>query len=170
MATRNLTCGCVVTPTGVQMCPEMVRLDAIYKLDPAYPHGAHCREHLVGGVARMLVAFDFQLTDTPGVYHIPPFEAFTNGRTWNGWACPMFEKAEADRLVEVLRADPYWDGDHRYDPEQDAYVLGCGDGDEEDIWPSSEFEGHHVYAIGAGSWCWNDLTDEQYAEEDQDDD
>lgn len=173
---RHLDCGCVVGST-LTMCPEMVRLDAAYKASPVYPNGANARNHLVGGIAPIKVQFDDE--------DAPVFDGFTAGQTWNGWACPMFEKAEADRLIAYINAEAAFFGrradddpnpNFTYDPDLDAYIEHDVSYFEEtkehpfefngqkmpvgvtQVYPGNDFHGRRVYDIGAGSWCWNDVT------------
>lgn len=90
---------------------------------------------------------------------LPPetaLAAYSDGQRWNGWEMPHFEKEEADRLAALT-------GDLRYDPERDAFVQridGGGDSDE-DVWTAQTIRvagaDVKVYAIGAGSWCWDEV-------------
>ncbi len=85
------------------------------------------------------------------------FVGYTNGETWNGWACPLFEKAEAERVLEACRENGYnW----VYVAETDAYRVSHED-DPEGV--PEQFEGFEiameglsvkVYPIGAYCWIW----------------
>lgn len=86
------------------------------------------------------------------------FEGFTDGNTWNGWACPYFTRKVAVKVLEASRNNGYlWS----YDAEADAFVVRHRD-DPEDFQPE-RFDGFHinldneefaVYSIGAYSWIW----------------
>ncbi len=87
------------------------------------------------------------------------FDGYTNGDTWNGWACPYFEKSEAERVLQASEANHYiWS----YDSNQDAFIVRSND-DPEDYEPEIfEAVRRHVegggevivYGIGAYSWIW----------------
>ncbi len=87
-----------------------------------------------------------------------------DGEHWNGWACPHFEREEADRLLAAQRAAGFHG---RYDPERDAYVFPHGfddpDYDPNDpewarepdwVFEGMELDGRHVYPIGSWAWTW----------------
>jgi hypothetical protein len=97
----------------------------------------------------------FVLSDSEAV-----FEGWTDGRLWNGWAMPRFEKGEAERLVRWLG-----EGQGRYDGAQDAFVTRahCG---EDEIWRAetviiSDGSAVKVYPIGAGSWVWDEAGESE---------
>src|SRR5262245_59270756 len=33
--------------------------------------------------------------------HVGPYPGYTNGRTWNGWACPLFPREVADQIMAL---------------------------------------------------------------------
>ena len=76
--------------------------------------------------------------------------AFQN-RTWNGWACRLFDKKGADALVVAWRATG---GTAYYDRETDSYVFCEAEHDEPDSFPSRMHKGIKVWPIGAGCWVW----------------
>jgi hypothetical protein len=85
------------------------------------------------------------------------FAGWTDGRHWNGWATPHFERGEADRVAAAF--------DARFDPERDAYITMSQDG-EEDAWAAvdiqiSDGSGIKAYGIGAGAWIWDEVEPEQ---------
>lgn len=89
------------------------------------------------------------------------FEGFQDGSRWNGWACPMFEKEEAIRVLDS-REDFHW----RYDVRADAFYIWLN---EEDIDYPDEYIGfdrgdRHLYAIGAWAWPWQALSLDQLKE------
>lgn len=95
----------------------------------------------------------------------PSFEAWLReGESWNGWACPHFERGEADRVLATELAAGYVGS---YDAERDAYVFPYGfddpdydptdpawQGEEPLVFPGQQLEGHTVYPIGAWTWTW----------------
>lgn len=92
------------------------------------------------------------------------FAGYTDDDTWNGWACPYFEKSEAERVLQASKANHYvWS----YDAEQDAFIVRSED-DPEDYEPevfqavNRNVEGSgetKVYGIGAYSWIWELATE-----------
>jgi hypothetical protein len=84
------------------------------------------------------------------------FDGWTDGRCWNGWEMPRFEKKEAERLIRGL-------GDRRarFDATRDAFLTISQDGEEE-IWAGeqiaiSDGSAVRVYPVGAGSWIWDEV-------------
>lgn len=86
------------------------------------------------------------------------FEGYTDDDTWNGWACPYFEKSEAERVLKASEANRYFGS---YDAQQDAFSVRSQD-DPEDYEPevfqavNRNVEGSEVtvYGIGTYSWIW----------------
>ena len=88
--------------------------------------------------------------------HLPDgvkIKAYSNGRSWNGWAMPYFELDAGLELVKVL-------GGLSYDQEADVFVFNEEGLQSEDI---ERFNPHIIevegkclktYPIGTGSWCW----------------
>lgn len=92
---------------------------------------------------------------------IGPFEAWSDGEEWNGWAAPFFERAEADRVLSEIRATG---GQGNFDAAQDVFNFFDRATEE---WQESPSEvigtpsgSRTVYGIGAGDWIWD------YAESD----
>lgn len=88
------------------------------------------------------------------------FIGWTDGRRWNGWEMPRFERNEAERLIE-------WLGEERarFDAERDAFVTVSQDGEEE-VWPAesvliSDGSKLAVYGVGAGAWIWDRVEQEE---------
>jgi hypothetical protein len=84
------------------------------------------------------------------------FDGWTDGRCWNGWEMPRFEKVEAERLVGWLA-----DKRGRFDAERDAFVTVSQDGEGE-VWAAevvtvSDGSAMKVYPVGAGAWIWDEL-------------
>src|SRR5579859_4552222 len=65
---------------------------------------------------------------------------------WNGFACPLFEREEADRVASAFGL--------RYAEADDAYS------DDTDMYVGTERQGLHLYAIGAQGWTWLDKDSE----------
>lgn len=103
---------------------------------------------------------------------VTPFEGYTHGDDWNGWATPYFGKDEAMRLIaalnKVMEQASFYSGDLPfawYDPAKDAFVtLYENDLSEVDEWQGIQVEVHGqtltLYAIGAYCWTWNLYRDE----------
>lgn len=89
---------------------------------------------------------------------IETFQGYTFGETWKGFACPMFERSEADKIMERCRRR--FNDSTCFEVATDTYSwspssgslgqVGCAAG--RDI----EYGGNtlHVYPIGSGSWGW----------------
>ncbi len=105
---------------------------------------------------------------TPPQYHPSVFtidqcpyawDGFTNGDHWNGWATPVFEKAQAVAILEETQCI------FHYDQETDSFVFRCeGEEDEDTIEMKGQDilvsdETRHVYQIGTGWWVWDDLQE-----------
>lgn len=89
-----------------------------------------------------------------------PFKGWTNGQLWNGWERPHFELEEAQKLIAAI-SDPMI----RYDSARDVFTTRNG-ADEDEVWPAQLITALgpsqvKVYPIGAGSWCWEEVSDEQ---------
>ena len=81
--------------------------------------------------------------------------AYSNGRRWNGWAMPCFTLEAGRSLLEHMP-------DLRYDSARDAFISKAsddGDEREDDVYLAEThvIDGLPIklYAIGAGSWCWD---------------
>lgn len=91
----------------------------------------------------------------------PSIQGFLDDRRWNGGEMPAFTKEVIDA---AMHGDGVFSGiDIKYVPEKDAYEVrmeGMGDDDESDVYVGTEIqvdgESVHVYAIGAGGWCWEE--------------
>lgn len=84
------------------------------------------------------------------------FDGWSDGRRWNGWAMPRFERSEAERLIESLK-----DQRARFDAERDAFITVSQEGEEEG-WPGesvvvSDGSVLTVYGVGAGAWIWDEV-------------
>lgn len=82
---------------------------------------------------------------------------FTQGKTWNGWACPAFTREQADIVVDTMRQR--WGdtvGDIGFDAATDTYrfVMDADDPEAVDGFPGIDAGDLHLYLIGAQCWCW----------------
>lgn len=83
------------------------------------------------------------------------FHGYTNGDTWNGFACPYFEYDEAVRVLEALGNKWTYDG-------QLKVFLVFNEADPPDYEPEEFYAVEieiddkkiEVYGIGAYSWAW----------------
>ncbi len=86
---------------------------------------------------------------------------------WNGFACPAFEKPQADTIMAAHNLQPGCFAE--YDAETDTYTFHFGDALRawDQIEPrdrvTEEYEGRtyevngesvKAYTIGAFAWCW----------------
>jgi hypothetical protein len=87
---------------------------------------------------------------------IGPFEGWSDGTDWNGWAVPFFE---LDQAMEVLAALRRTGRTSEYDPQTDTFVFAEQEDDDEEQYPSSEIDTadgpRKVYGLGAGVWIWD---------------
>lgn len=81
-------------------------------------------------------------------------EGFTNGMRWNGWGMPMFTLEAAQALI------PHMPG-LEHDAATDSFVMKQPDDEpgEHEVFTAQTInvdgKDIKVYAIGAGSWCWD---------------
>jgi len=91
------------------------------------------------------------------------FTGYTTGDTWNGWACPLFPKEEADRIVELFDGleHPYDGKKHRaaYDEAADAFVFYDPADDSWTSFRGVEKDGRSLYPIGTYIWTWQEAGD-----------
>lgn len=92
------------------------------------------------------------------------FQGFSDGRTWNGWACPYFTKDQADRLVTAWERHGY---QAAYNAQADVFKFGpldtvgdsaavdLNDPEEAEQFGAVEVDGRKLYPIGAGAWIWD---------------
>jgi DNA (cytosine-5)-methyltransferase 1 len=89
------------------------------------------------------------------------FQGFSDDDTWNGWACPYFEKAEAERILRASEANGFqW----RFLPTRNAFeVILTRQGSDQapEFFAGVVIDIHGqprtVYPIGAYSWIWETL-------------
>lgn len=87
------------------------------------------------------------------------FMGYTKGETWNGWACPRFSKKEADRVLDSM-------GDGEYCELDDTFTFKIDGSTNPEEWHVHKGEDIlvygetvHVYAIGSGSWIWDEVEE-----------
>lgn len=83
-----------------------------------------------------------------------PYEGYTTGHLWNGWACPHFTKKVADQIM----ADYNIDMPDSMQFEDNKYIIDIdGYPEEPEICESywNKEVGATLYAIGDG-WCWDE--------------
>lgn len=91
------------------------------------------------------------------------YGGYTAGQHWNGWACPYFEKAVAEKILTEYVAAAADDVIWWYDPEHDAFYLNSSETDPDlnDMWSPNHIKVDGVelvvYAIGAQSWIWDKI-------------
>lgn len=57
-----------------------------------------------------------------GLIDAPGLPGYTNGERWNGFACPFFERAEAEQIAAAMeRQQP---GSARYEVDTDTFIIG----------------------------------------------
>lgn len=89
------------------------------------------------------------------------FEGYTDGRHWNGWACPWFTKKVANEIMRINN-ESYCGVAYqiRYDEEQDAFIQEEGY-DEPYVIKGYDIDGLHLYPIGNAYWVWDDIAEYQ---------
>lgn len=97
------------------------------------------------------------------------FDGYTDGRRWNGWACPYFNKAQADRLVHAWTKHGY---QAEYDPQANTYKFGpldvledvatvqLDDPEQAEHYSAVLIAETSYYPIGAGAWIWDEVEEE----------
>lgn len=77
---------------------------------------------------------------------------YSNGMRWNGWGMPVFAFEAACRLMAL-------NPEITYDAQRDCFTWKPHDDDEQDTFEAAMIDNDgrpvKVYAIGAGSWCWD---------------
>ena len=88
------------------------------------------------------------------------FEGYTDGRHWNGWACPYFTKEVG---MEICRANNTVNDlayHMSYNEKTDSFIR-LDDAFEPEVFDSVDIDGLHLYPIGNMCWIWDDLADYQ---------
>jgi len=98
------------------------------------------------------------------------YPGYTLRESWNGWACPFFEKAAADQLLADLAADVEQSDDpttlsYLNEVGRDTYIIQQQSTDDGGFEVVEAIEGidlptaegvRHVYPIGAHIWTWQE--------------
>jgi hypothetical protein len=109
---------------------------------------------------------------------VPGLAGWTDGQTWNGWACPLFEQGAADALVRVwVEAHGTFsgvsEGDSQpverpsawFDEETRSYGFYHHESDECDTYKRATGpHGVECWAIGAFAWAWQEAAEPPAAE------
>lgn len=103
----------------------------------------------------------FQIDAFGGIF----FHGITPNQCWNGFACPLFTFEEAQRLVALNNASDYC-GHLAYDVEKDAFLFKHDqEGDEApEVYAATLVDGKKYYGVGAFSWCWRDVSNDDQAQ------
>lgn len=88
------------------------------------------------------------------------FEGYSNGENWNGWACPFFDHATAERVLRASEQNNYtW----QYDTQANAFIVrSTADPDdyEPEVFSATQAQVDDkaitLYGIGAYSWIWEE--------------
>ena len=86
------------------------------------------------------------------------FNGFTADATWNGFACPLFRKSEALRIME--KQQTVTDGTRlTYDADADAFLLHDPHypTDPPVAFDAVQIDGYTVYPIGSYYWTWSEV-------------
>lgn len=90
-------------------------------------------------------------------------KGYTNGSTWNGWACPYFNLENANKIKDQFSE---YDGSIMlYDGKKDTFYYKIGGEEIMEEWTGEDIEVDggkiHVYPIGAYCWVWDEWTNEE---------
>lgn len=106
----------------------------------------------------------------PAVFQIDAIESYfhgvTQGQHWNGFACPLFSIEEAQRLMALNNQTDFC-GQIVYDAAQDAFLFhefGVECEERPDVFKAVLIDGEKFYPIGAFSWCWQDVSNDNNAQ------
>lgn len=96
----------------------------------------------------------FCLDSHPGT----TFRGYAKGDTWNGWACPYFEKTVAEQIAEHYselhrydHEEEYW---AEYVSEEDAFAFHDDQDEEPRKFGAIDTGEEKLYPIGAYCWTW----------------
>ncbi|MCS3645420.1 hypothetical protein [Salinibacter ruber] len=86
------------------------------------------------------------------------FEGYTKGDTWNGWACPYFEKDVAEQVAEHYSELHRYEGEEEYwaeyAAEKDVFAFYDTQSEEPQEFGAVQVGGEKLYPIGAYCWTW----------------
>lgn len=94
---------------------------------------------------------------TPGLFEISsvqgPYEGWTSGERWNGWACPYFSREVGLKIAaDYTSSGPCFLAE--YDAEEDCFRFYDPDHEEWEAFGAMEVGTRQVYPIGTHFWTW----------------
>ena len=93
-----------------------------------------------------------------------PHIGYTSGRLWNGWATPFFEVDEALAVMEEYNSC-HPDFPMVYDAVTDTFFIDDTESKVFEEWKGENLktdeEIKHLYGIGAYSWIWEYITEDE---------
>jgi hypothetical protein len=103
----------------------------------------------------------FQIDAFGGIF----FHGITPNQRGNGFACPLFTFEEAQRLVALSNASDYC-GRLAYNAETDTFVFKHDQASDEapEVYAATLVDGKTYYGVGASSWCWQDVSNDNHAQ------
>ena len=80
---------------------------------------------------------------------------------WNGFDCPYFTKAQAEKVAATFNADPFPPEVFKFDAATNAYHVKFWDDSDPWVFGACRIEGvgEDVFAIGAWGWCWQEVSE-----------
>ena len=84
------------------------------------------------------------------------YEGYTEGKFWNGWACPMFTLETAKKMMDEMTVEGLME--IYYSEKLDKFVVLFENDSPEEYGANTHYiDGEIVklYHIGNGSWCWD---------------
>ena len=93
-----------------------------------------------------------------------PFDGFTKGEEWNGWAVPYFSYEQASKVMDVFVKSNSLNGKYStafYDSDKDAFFFVFDDSKEEmQEFPAETIGDGKYYLIGSSDWIWEEINDD----------
>jgi hypothetical protein len=92
-------------------------------------------------------------------FYLDSFKGVFEGENhgfWNGWACPIFSKSEAIKIMDMFNSQKDSGVVMSYDDDKKAFLTIVEGADDEEFEETNDGR----YAIGAWSWCW-DIKEEE---------
>lgn len=88
------------------------------------------------------------------------YQGYTDGQTWNGWQCPLFELNVALKLADDLNQVNTVNGQLFskivFDEKSQQFVNEDYDCPKEEweTFAATEHDGKKLFALGSYAWCW----------------
>lgn len=151
------------TTVGKRLLREAKAFRDTLPVIPAHPTSVQLTED--DFIMVQTVEFDLggRNTLTPARFSVdngPAYAGFTDGSTWNGWACPYFPKDVAEAIAEFQVSGGYA---ARYVPATDGFCFTFESGTEcfggVSKYTSPHRTPRRLYPIGLGSWCWDQIEE-----------